>query len=78
MTHTGHYSDNGILMSDNMTYYEERTTVNCGSNNELSNTSKAEESTSHYIKVEVSTIHPRGAPPTDDICGDLNTVVTRH
>ena len=84
MTHTGHYSDSCILMSDNMTCYDERTTVSLGSNNKLSNTSKVEKSTSHYVEVEVPTAHPR-APPTNDvsshyadICGDLNTMVTRH
>ena len=71
-------------MSDDMTCYEERTTVSLGSNNKLSNTSKAEKSTSHYVEVEVSTTHPR-APPTNDvpiqysnICGHVNTVVIRY
>ena len=71
-------------MSDDMTCYEERTTVSFGSNNKLSNTSKAEKSTSHYVEVEVPTAHPR-APPTNDvsiqyadICGHLNTVVIRY
>ena len=27
ITHTGHYSDSGILMSDDMTCYKERTIV---------------------------------------------------
>ena len=83
-TQTGHYSESGILMSDDMTCYEERTTVSLGSNNKLSNTSKAEKSTSHYVEVEVSTTHPR-APPTNDvpsqyadICGHLNTMVIRY
>ena len=81
MTHTGHYSDNGILMSDDMTCYEERPIVSLGSNKKLSNTSKAE---SHYVEVEVSTTHPK-APPTNDvpiqyadICGHFNTVVIIH
>ena len=84
MTHTGHYSGSGILMSDNMTCYEERPIVSLGSNNKLSNASKAEKSTSHYVEVEVSATHPR-APPTNDvpaqyadICGHLNTVVIRY
>ena len=84
MTHTSHYSDNGILMSDDMTCYEERPTVSFGSNNKLSNTSKAEKSTSHYVEVEVPTAHPRVPPTNDvpiqyaDICGHLNTVVIRY
>ena len=84
MTHTGHYSDSGILMFDDMTCYEEKTTVSLGSNNKLSNTSKVEKSTSHYVEVEVPTTHPR-APPTNnvptqyaDICGHLNTMVMRY
>ena len=71
-------------MSDDMTCYEERITVSLGSNNKLSNTSKEEKSTSHYIEVELSTTHPR-APPTNDVptlyanvCGHLNTVVIRY
>ena len=71
-------------MSDNMTCCEERTTVILGSNNKLSNSSKAEKSTSHYVEVEVSTTHPK-APPTNDvptqyadICGHLNTMVIRY
>ena len=71
-------------MSDDMTCYEKRITVSLGSNNKLSNTSKAEKSTSHYVEVEVSITHPR-APPTNDvptqyadICGHLNTVVIRY
>ena len=68
-------------MSDDMTCFEERTTVKLGSNNKLSNTSKAE---SHYVEVEVSTTHPRAPPTSDvpiqyaDICGHLNTVVIRQ
>ena len=84
MTHIDHYSDSAILISDVMTCYEERTTVRLGSNNKLSNTSKAEMSTSHYVEVEVSTTHPR-APPTNDVptqytdfCGHLNTVVIKY
>ena len=71
-------------MSDDMTSYEERTTVSLGSNNKLSNTSKEAKSTSHYIEVEVSTTHPRTPPTNDvptqytDICGHLNTVVIRY
>ena len=68
-------------MSDDMICYEEKTTVSLGSNNKLSNTSKAE---SHYVEVEVSTTHPR-APPTNDvpvqyadIGGHVNTVVMRY
>ena len=71
-------------MSDDMTRYEERTTVSLESNNKLSSASKAEKSTSHYIEVEVATTHPR-APPTNDvpaqyanIRGHLNTVVIRY
>ena len=67
MTHTDHYSNSGILMSDDMTCYKERRTVCLGNSiNKLSNTSQAEKSTSHYIEVEVSTTHPR-APPTNDV-----------
>ena len=71
-------------MSDDMTSYEERTTVSLGSNNKLSNTSKEEKSTSHYIEVQVSTTHPRTPPTNDvptqytDICGHVNTVVIRY
>ena len=71
-------------MSDDMTCYEKRKTVSLGSNNKLSNTSKAEKSTSHYVEVEVSTTHPRAPPTYDvptqyvDICGHLNTVVIRY
>ena len=84
MTHTDHYSDSGKLMSDDVTCYEERTTNSLGSNNKLSNTSKAEKSTSHYSEVEVSTTHPRVPPTNDvptqyaDICGHLNTMVIRY
>ena len=84
MTHTGHYTNTGVLMSNDMTCYEETTTVSLGSNNKLSNTSKAEKSASHYVEVEVFTTHPK-APPTNDvptqytnICGHLNTVVIRY
>ena len=67
-----------------MTCYEERTTASLGSNNKLSNTSKPEKNTSHYVEVEVSTTHPRAPPTYDvptqyaDICGHLNTVVIRY
>ena len=73
-----------------LTCSEERTKVSLGSNNKLSNTSKTEKSTYHYVEVEVSTTHPRAppttrAPPTNDIptqyadiCGHLNTVVLRY
>ena len=84
MTHTDHYNNVGILMYDDVTCYEERTPKSLGSNNKLSNISKAEKITSHYIEVEVSTTHPR-APPTYDvptqyanICGHLNTMVIRY
>ena len=87
-THYGHYSDSGILMSDNVTCYEETTTsVILGSNtNKLSSTSKGKKNASHYAEMEfeVPTIHPR-APPTNDvptqyadICGHLNTAVIRY
>ena len=84
MKSTDHYSNSGILMSDDITCYEERTTNSLGSNNKLSNTSKPEKSTSHYVEVEVPTTHPRASPTNDvptqyaDICGHLNTVVIRH
>ena len=83
MTH-GHYSESGILISDDMTCYEETTTVSLECNNKSSNTSKAEKCTSHYVELEVFTTHPK-APPTNDvptqyadIYGHLNTMVIRY
>ena len=76
MTHTDHYSDSGILISDDMTRYEERQTVILGSDNKLSYTSGVKKITSLCVEEEISTAHPK-APPTNVVCGHFNTVVIR-
>ena len=57
-TQTGHYSDSGILMSDDMTCYEETTTsvILRSNTNKLSSASTGNKSTYHYAEIEVPTI----------------------